>query len=137
MEPIVNSLLNGLPVLLVQLAAALAVFVAALAIYMWTTPHDEMALIRAGNRAAAISLGGAAVGLAMPMAASLHASVNLIDIIIWGVAILIVQVAAFRATDLFLRELPKRIERDEIGPALFLASIKLAVGLFAAAAFAG
>jgi len=137
MEAILNSLMNGLPVLLLQLAAALVVFVAALAIYMWLTPHDEMALIRDGNRAAAISLGGAAVGLAMPMAASLHASVNLIDILVWGVAILVVQVIAFRATDLFLKELPKRIERDEIGPAIFLAAIKLAVGLFAAAAFAG
>lgn len=137
MDAIINSLINGLPVLLLQLGTALAVFLAALTFYMWLTPHDEMALIRAGNRSAAISLGGVAVGLAMPMAASLHASANVLDILVWGIAILVVQVVAFRAVDLFLKELPKRIERDEMSAAIFLVAVKLAVGLFAAAAFAG
>ena len=32
------------------------------AVYRWITPHDEGALIRAGNSAAAVALGGALIG---------------------------------------------------------------------------
>ena len=62
--PVIQSLLAGLPILLLHLASASLVWLGALALYLWITPHDEFALIRAGNEAAAISLGGAAIGLA-------------------------------------------------------------------------
>lgn len=137
MEPVIQSLLAGLPIFLLHLATSIAVFLAALSAYLWLTPHREMALIRDGNQAAAISLGGAALGLAIPMAFCLSASINVWDIIVWGAVTLLVQIVAFRAVDLALRDLPKRIERDERPAAIFLASIKIAVALLNAAAVAG
>ena len=65
--PVIQSLLAGLPILLLHLGSATLVWLAALALYLWITPHDEFALIRAGNESAAISLGGAAIGLAVPL----------------------------------------------------------------------
>ena len=47
---------------------------------------------------------------------------------------LLLQLLAVRAADLLLRDLPRRIERDEIGSALVLAAVKLAAALVMAAA---
>ena len=46
--PVIQSLLAGLPILLLHLGSATLVWLAALALYLWITPHDEFALIRAG-----------------------------------------------------------------------------------------
>ena len=65
------------------------------------------------------------------------ASVSVYDIVIWGVVTLVLQILAFRITDLLLRDLPRRIEAGEIGPALLLGAIKLAVAAVNAAAVSG
>lgn len=137
MEPVLQSLIAGLPVLLLHLAVALCVFFLALSAYLWLTPHKEMELIRAGNQAAATSLGGAAIGLAIPMALCLQASINVWDIALWGLMTLIIQVIAFRVVDLVLHGLPKRIEQGEMAAAIFLASMKIAVAILNAAAVSG
>lgn len=137
MQPVMQSLLAGLPVFALHLAAALAVFLLALRLYMRITPHDEMKLIAAGNTASAISLGGAAIGLAIPMALSLAASVNVWDVVIWGAVTLVVQLIAFRIVDFMLKDLSGRIERGEIAAAVFLATTKIAVALLNAAAVSG
>ncbi|MGE4322240.1 MAG: DUF350 domain-containing protein [Sphingobium sp.] len=135
--PVLQSLLSGLPVLLLHLASATAVWVAALAVYMWITPHDEFALIRAGNQAAAISLGGAAVGLAVPLAFCLAGSINVWDIVLWGSVTLLLQLIAFRTVDFLLGSLSSRIESDERSAAIFLAMMKAAIACLTAAAVAG
>jgi putative membrane protein len=137
LQPVLNSLIAGLPIFLLHLGVALAVFLLALSAYLWLTPHKEMALIREGNTAAAISLGGAALGFAIPMAFCMSASVNTWDIVIWGAVALVVQIVAFRAVDLVLHQLPKRIEHDEISAAVFLAAMKIAVAMLNAAAVSG
>lgn len=137
MEPVLQSLIAGVPVLLLHLGVSLAVFLLALAVYLWLTPHKEMALIRAGNQAAAISLGGAAIGLAIPMAFCLRASVNVWDVALWGIVILFIQIIAFRVVDLILHHLPRRIEHDERSAAIFLAMVKIAVAMLTAAAVSG
>lgn len=137
MQPVLHSLAAGLPVFLLHLATALAVWLVALWVYLRLTPHDEMTLIREGNSAAAVSLGGAALGLAIPLALCLHSSVNVWDIVLWGAVTLIVQIVAFRLVDFALKGLPARIERGEMAAALFLATTKTAVALLNAAAVAG
>ncbi len=135
--PVIQSLLAGLPILLLHLGTATLVWLAALAIYMWITPHDEFALIRAGNQAAAISLGGAAVGLAVPLGFCLAGSINVWDVVIWGSVTLVLQLIAFRAVDYLLGSLSRRIEADERSAAIFLAMMKAAIACLTAAAVAG
>jgi len=137
MLPVLQSLIAGLPYFLLHLGVSIAVFLIALSAYLWLTPHKEMELIRQGNQAAAISLGGAAIGLAIPMAVCLQGSINVWDIVIWGAVTLILQVFAFRMVDLVVHDLPKRIEHDEKSAALFLAAMKIAVAMLNAAAVAG
>lgn len=136
-SPVIQSLLTGLPILLLHLGSASLVWLVALAIYMWITPHDEFALIRTGNEAAAISLGGAALGLAIPLGFCLAGSVNVWDILIWGSVTLILQLIAFRLVDFLLGSLSGRIEANERSAAIFLAMMKAAVACLTAAAVAG
>lgn len=135
--PVIQSLFAGLPIFMLHLGSATLVWAAALALYAWITPHREFTLIREGNMAAAVSLGGAAIGLALPLAFCLAASVNVWDVLIWGSVTLILQLIAFRAVDLLIGNLSKRIEEDQIAAATFLAMTKLALASLNAAAVAG
>ena len=107
------------------------------ALYAMLTPHREIALIRDGNNAAALSLGGVLVGLALPLASSLSASVSPLEIALWGAATVAVQLLVFRGIDLILHGLPQRIQDGEISAAILLVGAKLASALILAAALAG
>jgi len=137
MEPVLQSFLAGFPVLLLHFSVTLAMLGTGVTIYQWITPYHELDLIRAGNNAAAISLSGAIVGLALPLAVCMASSVSVWDIIIWGVVTLVIQLLAYRLGDAVLRGLPARIEAGEIGAAILIAAIKLAVAMINAAAVAG
>ncbi|WP_017672002.1 DUF350 domain-containing protein [Blastomonas sp. AAP53] len=135
--PVIQSLSAGLPIFMLHLGSATAAWALALAVYMWITPHREFALIRDGNVSAAVSLGGAAIGLALPLAFCLAASVNVWDVVIWGSVTLILQLVAFRVVDLMIGNLSKRIEEDQLSAAIFLAMVKIALASLNAAAVAG
>ena len=115
-------------------SVTLALLLAAVFAYTKITPYDELALIRGGNTAAAISLSGAVIGLALPLAFSMASSISIWEVLIWGPVTLLLQLIAYRVTDLFLKDLPKRILDGEIGAAILLVSIKLAVAAVNAAA---
>ena len=137
MTAIFDSLMTGLPFLLLHSSVTFLMLGAGLLIYVRITPFDEMSLIKNKNNAAAITLGGAIVGFAIPLAASLKTSLNLWDIVIWGVVTLILMLISYRVIDFLVSDLARRVEGNEIGPAILLAAIKLAVGLIAAASVAG
>ncbi|MFT4253072.1 MAG: DUF350 domain-containing protein, partial [Caulobacter sp.] len=101
------------------------------------TPHREIRLIRDGNAAAALSLGGVLTGLAIPLAASLAASTSVIEILLWGVATLALQLLVFRLTDMMLKGLPERINDGEVSAAALLVGAKLATAIVIAAGVAG
>ena len=137
MDAAIQSFLSGIPFLLTHFGVTVLMLVFGVLVYMWITPHDEIALIRRGNTAAAVSLSGAIIGLAIPLAVCMAYSVNLWDILIWGLVTLALQIATFRIIDLWLRNLSRRIEDDEIGTAILLASVKLSVAAINAAAVSG
>ena len=137
MEPIIESLIAGFPILILHVTTTLAILVVGIAIYIRVTPHDEMKLIKDGNTAAAVSLSGAIMGIALPLALCMAASVNTIDIIVWGCVIVAVQILAFKFMDFILLDLSSRIERNEMAPAILMTAVKLALALVNAAAISG
>ena len=137
MDPVFQSFLNGLPTLLLHFSVTVAMLALGIGIYQWITPWREMDLIRSGNMAAATSFSGAILGLAIPLAFCMATSVSVLDIVIWGVVALVVQLITFRLTDIFLKGLPKRIEDGEMGAAILVVAVKLAVAMINAAAIAG
>jgi putative membrane protein len=127
--------LATLPGFLSHFVAGLVLLALAVFIYMRITPHAEIALIRRGNAAAALGLGGAILGFAIPVAASVANSANLLDAAVWSVVALIAQLLAFfAATRLIGTGWRAAIEeRAEMAPAMTKAAIAIAVGLINAA----
>jgi putative membrane protein len=115
-------------------AGVLAVFVA---IYMQVTPYAELSLVREGNVAAAVSLGGTLVGLALPVANVVRNSHALLDVAVWGVIACLVQLLAYAAARFAVPQLAKDIPAGKVAPAIFLAAVSIAVGLVNAACMEG
>jgi len=136
-SPEVQAFATGFPVTLLHVTIALALLFAGAGVYIMLTPQKEVALVREGNLAAAISLGGILLGLAIPLASALKASTNLVDLTLWGVATLVVQLLISRLADLVLHGLSKRIQDGETAAATLLAAVKIATGLILGAAVAG
>lgn len=136
-SPEVQAFATGFPVTLLHAGVTLVMLILGTALYALLTPHKEITLIREGNSAAALSLGGVMVGLAIPLAISLTASTSVVEIMIWGAATIAVQLLVFRVTDMVLKGLPERIHDGEISAAALLVGAKLATALILAAAVAG
>ena len=137
MDGAIQSFLSGIPFLLTHFGVTIVMLVVGAFIYIKITSHDEMALIRDGNNAAAVSLSGAILGLAIPLAFCMANSVNVYDIVIWGLVTLVIQLVTFWIIDLWLRDLSQKIEDGQVGTAILLASVKLAVASINAAAISG
>jgi putative membrane protein len=133
-SPEIQAFAAGFPVFLAHAGVTVIILFAAAALYVLLTPHKEITLIREGNTAAAVSLGGVLLGLSIPLAASLRASTNLIEIGLWGAVTVVVQLLVFRLVDMILRGLPKRIQEGEISAAALLVGAKIATALIIAAA---
>ena len=118
---------------LVYFVVALALLVAFIAIYIRVTPYHELQLIREGNMAAAFSLSGSMLGFVVPLAAAVQHSVSLLDMAIWGVLALFVQIAAFVAVKLLIPSITHDIPAGNGAQGFFLGCLSLAVGLLSAA----
>ncbi len=137
MDAVFQSFLAGFPVLMLHTSVTVAMLVAAVYVYIKITPYDDIKLIREGNTAAALSLSGAIVGLALPLAFSMASSISVWEVLIWGPVTLVLQLIAFRVADLVLKDLPRRIVDGEMGSAILLVSIKLGAAAINAAAVTG
>jgi putative membrane protein len=128
------SSFSTLPAFIAYLSLGLLLLALFVACYTWFTPLRELALIRAGNTAAATSLGGAVFGFALPLASAIAHSVSLVDLAVWGVIALVVQLLTFALLRLGMRDLPRQIEAGQLSVAMFAAIVSVAVGAINAAA---
>ena len=138
MQPAFESLAAGFPWLIFYLVTVAIIFVVGIAIYVRLTPHKELELVQSGNISAAIHFASLVMSLALPIAACLVNKFSLYDVGLWATFSLFLQLFLFRVTDFIIfRGMPERIEKDEIGPTLVLASFKLSGSLILAFAIAG
>jgi putative membrane protein len=134
MDIAIRAFVNGFPEFMLQTGAALGLLIAGCIFHVLLTPMKELRLIRAGNISAGVTMAAVIVGLAIPLAACLATAATVYDILIWGVVAILLQLLAFSVAHVVLRDLPKRIERDEIGAALVLAAVKIGAAMVMAAA---
>ncbi|MBH3441876.1 MULTISPECIES: DUF350 domain-containing protein [Pseudomonas] len=97
-------------------------------IYTRLTPHKEFALIREGNTAAAIALGGSLIGFALPASNIIAYSVSVLDFVVWVVIAAVVQLLTFLGTSLVVKDLSARIGRGETAAAVYSASVAISIG---------
>ena len=137
MDSILATLQMGLPVLAGQFAATLALLGIGMACYIALTPFNEWRLVQEGNAAAGIVVAGTLVALALPLAATLATSVLVLDIVLWGLVALVIQLTTFFIAATLLRGLRAMIESGNVAAALVLIGIQIAVALLNAGAMAG
>lgn len=113
---------------LAYLAAALALLAACVTLYLWTTPYRELALVREGNAAAALSLGGAALGLTLPIGSAIFFTHDLSEMLIWGGIGCVAQLLLFQA----MRKHSHNIENGNVAAGILLACLSLSTGLLVA-----
>jgi putative membrane protein len=131
---ILSALGQGLPMLLLQFVLVLVLLIVGIVIYMAVTPFRERELLRQGNPAAATVLGGALVALAIPLAALLATTGALLDILVWGVVALLLQLLTVAVVFQLLRGLRTMIEAGQVAGAIPLVAAQLSIALLNAAA---
>ena len=125
--------LATLPNFLAYFAAAIVLLAAFVAVYVFITPYDEIRLIRNNNVAAAVSLSGAVLGFALPIANVIAHSDTLLDLLVWSLIAGLVQLAAWLVARVALPTLKEDIAANRIAPAIFVAALSLTIGLINAA----
>jgi len=129
----ITSQIPGIVKFLVYFGAAIALTVLFLVIYVRVTPYREFDLIEHGNIAAACSLSGALFGFIIPLASAIIHSVNLIDMILWGLVALIVQILVFFVVRILLKKLADAIREGIVSKGMVLGALSIAAGILNAA----
>ncbi|QEM69934.1 DUF350 domain-containing protein [Geobacter sp. FeAm09] len=125
--------LGGLNGFLLHFLAAVVLVALFSALYVWITPYAEFRLIREGKVAPAISFGGALLGFVIPLAGAISESVSFLDMLVWSVVALVVQVLVFLALRSCCAGLCRGIADDQRAPAILLAVLSVAAGILSAA----
>lgn len=102
-------------------------------IYTRVTPHKEFELIRSGNVSAAVALGGAIIGFAIPASNVIAYSISVLDFVVWALIAGLVQLLAFLVTSLVLKGTSERIKNGELAAGIYVAAVAISVGMLNAA----
>jgi putative membrane protein len=125
--------LQNLPNFLLYFSAALGLFGAFLFVYTKVLPLHEWHLIREGNSAVALVMGGAMLGFAMPLATAIFRSEGLADMAVWAAVSLAVQLMGYAVLRLARRDTAAALARGDMAEAIILAAASVSLGLLNAA----
>lgn len=110
-----------------------AMIILFLFVYTRITPHDEWALIREDNTAAALALSGALLGYVIPLASAVINAVSMVDYLAWGAIALAVQLLTYGGVRMYIPALSEKITRNKISTGLFMATAAVSGGVLNAA----
>lgn len=136
-SPEVQAFAQGFPIVLLHAAVTLLLLAGSLALYGRLSHAREIARMREGDRAAAVAFAGAVLALAIPLSRAMAASTALIEVLLWGVMTLAVQLLIIRLADFVLKGLPDRAAQGDVTAAIGLSAARLAGALVLAAAVSG
>jgi putative membrane protein len=124
---------------IVAFSLGLVFWIAGLVVVNLVTPHNELALLRAGNLPCAIAFGGKALGMVLPIGAVARAAAGPVDQIIWCIVAVAVQLVMHLALNVLLEgRLKQEIEADKVGgAAVFIAFMQVGVGSLNQAVMSG
>ena len=112
-----------------HLATAIALVLAFFVVYTRVTPYDEILLIRQGNCAAAVSLGGTLIGFSVTIASALMHTDDYYEFAGWAALAMLIQVLVFVIATRLLRMSKDQIENNNMGFGTLLGAISLSIGL--------
>jgi putative membrane protein len=125
LENFVPAILNYLLHLFTAVALVLAFFV----VYTRVTPYDEVLLIRQGNHAAALSLGGTLLGFSITIASALLHTADYYQFATWAAIAALLQLLVYTVTTRLLRMSKDQIEANNAAFGGLLGTIALSIGV--------
>jgi putative membrane protein len=102
-------------------------------VYCWAAPFDELALIRRGNVAAALSMGGALIGFSLTVASGILHTDSLLSFLAWSAGAAVIQLLVYVLVSRLLHMSKEQIEGGNAAFGGLLGAISLAVGAINAA----
>lgn len=102
-------------------------------IYLWITPYDDLAGIRAGNIAIGMSLCGAVLGFMLPLVSAAVHTKGLLEFLLWGLLASATQLLIYVAFARTSKTLVPALEEGNVAYAAVLATFAVTVGLINAA----
>lgn len=118
---------------LLYLAVGLAMIGAFITIYVHITPISEFRLIREGCSAATLSLGGAAVGFSLTVAASIMHSDSIHVFVFWSACAAVIQLLTYFVCCRIVPEAGSALEDNNIAVGGLFGVAALTVGILNAA----
>ena len=128
-----QTFLSALGAFLAHLAVALVLLGGFIAAFVALTPQREIELIRKGNVAAALELGGAMIGYAIVLSRAIIVSAGLGEAVVWGLIGLAVQVGGQYALNFMIPRISSEIEAGSLAAGIMSAATAVALGLLNAA----
>ena len=126
--------LTNLSEFLFFFVAAAALTLIFVLLYTRVTRHNELSLIKKNSTAAALAFSGSLIGFALPLASTMINSVTVVEMVLWGLVALIVQVLVYLVIRLPMPRISERIEADEVAAGIWLGSCSIVAGILNAAA---
>lgn len=120
---------DTLPLYVTFLLTSVVLIALATAIYVMITPYREITLIRQGNAAAAVSLGGTVIGMAIALNSVAQGTYAVLDLALWGGVALVCQVLVFVLVSFKLPGFRQGIEEDRLGYGITLGAFSVAMGI--------
>jgi putative membrane protein len=121
----------------IHFSVVIVILVIFASLWLWATPFDDIALIRQGNTAAAISFAGALIGFAIPLAGVVRASSSILEVLPWSAIALIAQLLGLWVATRVMHGLVKPIEHGETAAGVFVAGVAITIGILNAACMGG
>jgi len=102
-------------------------------IYTRITRHNEIDLIKNNSIAASVAFSGSLIGFGLPLASTIINSVTVVEMVLWGIIALVVQVLTYLLIRLPMPRISERIEANEVAAGIWLGSCSLVAGILNAA----
>jgi putative membrane protein len=110
--------------------ASLLLLFIGLLLFELTTKNEKFKMIGQGNAAAAMVIGGKMLGLAIVIGSAVANSISLVDMMIWGVIGIIVQILAHILAEVATIRFSIReaIDKDNRAVGVFLLLMSVSIG---------
>ncbi|MBL8629547.1 MAG: DUF350 domain-containing protein [Rhodospirillaceae bacterium] len=127
-------MLESLPLYFTFLGTSAGLLAVGLALYILITPHHEIRLIRQGNSAAAYSLGGTAIGMALVLYSTAASTFDVNVLAVWGGIGVVCQLLVYFAASLLIPGLKQGLTEDRTAYGILLGALSIAMGVLNAGA---
>jgi len=128
-----GDFLANLSEFLLFFVVAAALTVIFVLVYSRVTKHNEIALIKEGSTSAALAFSGSLIGFALPLASTMISSFTVLELALWGLVALVVQILVYFLIRLPMPRISERIESDEVAAGIWLGACSIVAGILNAA----